>query len=380
MSNAAARLFEEIVPTLPANTIERFPDWPDVPHDERDQDYLDQPAQDGDEGLYPLRDERTAERAIDVLSDGTTPVGLPREDSELVEGALRVRGLDALAFYKSKRFEHERPYTGRWGIFFLKQGLQHVAGAISAAYPAYKDPRSLAHDFLYAHEHFHFRADLQTLMFEAVTQRHLYIPLRNALRGRRSRFVEEALANREALIWAKQSRVGIEEFAEDFMDLQPNAYARYREPLATLAGEWLANTLDLQPPGCLPRSDVTQWVSETPKGLKRKSLCPQYVIYPRSLKTWLDPAWVPPPVRSVIDSKEVEKILASKYRNLQAKWKQTKRKLIENRLLPGLNFKPWGEKSYSVRVDDNFRAHLKNQEPGVWEAYEIGPHEKLGHG
>lgn len=380
MPNAAERLFEEILPKLRADTLQEFPDWPDIPYDERGQDYLDEPRQDDDEELYPLRDERTAERVIDALREDSSPIELPPEDSELVEGALRVKGLDALAFYKSKRFEHRRPYPGRWGIFFLKQGLLHVAGEISVAYPAYKDPRRLAHDFLYAHEHFHFRADLQTLMFEAVTQRHLYIPLRKALRGRRSWFVEEALANREALVWAKQSRVGVGEFAEDFMDLQPNAYARYDEPVAALAGEWLANTLDLQPPGCLPRSDVTQWVPATPKDLMRKSLCPQYVIYPRRLDTWLDPAWVPPPVTRVIDGKYVEKMLSSKYRNLKEKWEQTKKKLVENRLLRGLNFKPWGESSYSVRVDDNFRAHLKNQGSGVWEAYEIGPHKKLGHG
>ena len=380
MPNAVDRLFEEILPTLSERTLEGLPDWPERPDEAYDQDYLDEPPQDDDEGIYSLRDESTAERAIDVLLGDTGPIVLPPEDSELVEGALRVKGLDALAFYKSKRFEHRRPYPGRWGIFFLKQGLLHVAGEISIAYPAYKDPRRLAHDFLYAHEHFHFRADLQTLMLEAVTKRHLYVPLRNALRGRRSWFIEEALANREVLAWAKQSRVGIEEFAEDFMNLQPNAYARYGEPVATLAGEWLANTLDLQPPGCLPRSDVRQWVIATPKDLMRRSLCPQYVIYPRRLEHWLDPAWVPPPVTRVIDNKEVQKKLSSKYRNLQEKWTQTKNKLIENRLLRGLNFKPWGENSYSVRVDDNFRVHLKNQGGGIWEAYEIGPHKKLGHG
>jgi hypothetical protein len=379
MPNAAERLFNEIVPNLPPHTLEQ-PDWPDVTSDEMDYDHLDERPLDDDDDIYPLRDESTAEREIDALREESSPIELPPEEKELIEGAIRVEGIDAIAFYKSKRFEHRRPYQRKWGIFFLKHGLLHLADEIAIDYPGYKDPRRLAHDFLYAHEHFHFRADLQTLMFEAVIQRNLYIPLLNALRGRRSLFVEEALANREAFVWAKQSRVGIGEFAEDFMDLQPKAYARYGEPVATLAGEWLANTLDLQPPGCSPRSDVTQWVAATPKDLMRKSLCPQYVVYPRRLKTWLDPAWVPPPVTRVIDGQNVEKMLSSRYRNLQEKWKQTKKKLVENRLLRGLNFKPWGESSYSVRVDDNFRAHLKNKGSGVWEAYEIGPHKKLGHG
>ncbi len=54
----------------------------------------------------------------------------------------------------------------------------------------------------------------------------------------------------------------------------------------------------------------------------RKSLCPQYVVYPRRLETWLDPAWVHPPVTRVNDGKNVEKMLLSKYRNVQEKCKR----------------------------------------------------------
>ena len=56
---------------------------------------------------------------------------------------------------------------------------------------------------------------------------------------------------------------------------------------------------------------------------------------------------------------------------------------VENRLLHGLNFKPWpkdGPDRYSIRIDDNFRAHLKHLGAGKWIAYVLGPHKKLGHG
>src|SRR5690606_34492114 len=108
------------------------------------------------------------------------------------------------------------------------------------------DPMRLAHDFLLAHELFHYRSDLQTLMFEAVLKRNLYLPLRRALFGRRTHFVEEALANKQAFEWANKTSIGLREFAFHFLSLQPDAYSRFAEERLDLNGEWLANTLDLQ--------------------------------------------------------------------------------------------------------------------------------------
>lgn len=253
---------------------------------------------------------------------------------------------------------------------------------ISQGYPAYKDPRLLAHEFLQAHEHFHFRADIQTLMFEATLKRSLYLPLRRALRGRRTLFVEEALANKQAYEWAKKGAVGLREFANDFMSLQPNAYARFDEPSAELAGEWVANVIDLRPPGCLPRHDLAPWAEATPKDFMRRSLCPEYVVFPRRLESWLDPAWVPPPVTQIVEDAKVTKWLSG-FAQPARKWEDTKRKLLENRTLRGLNFKKWpkeGRDVYSVRVDDNFRAHLRHQGNGSWLAFLIGTHKEMGHG
>jgi hypothetical protein len=101
------------------------------------------------------------------------------------------------------------------------------------------------------------------------------------------------------------------------------------------------------------------------------------------LETWLPSAWIPPPVLEVIDGPELAELLSKKYSQLRAKWEETKRKLLENRMLKGLNFKKWqkgGNDVYSVRVDDNFRAHLRNLGNGRWLAYLIGTHKEMGHG
>ena len=105
--------------------------------------------------------------------------------------------------------------------------------------------------------------------------------------------------------------------------------------------------------------------------------------YPHKLSSWISPALVLPPVNEVQDGDDVVKLLQGRFSHLQAKWRQTKTKLLENRLLHGLNFKPWpkdGPERYSVRVDDNFRAHLQHFGAGQWLAYVLGPHKKLGHG
>jgi hypothetical protein len=137
------------------------------------------------------------------------------------------------------------------------------------------------------------------------------------------------------------------------------------------------------PPGTVLRPDLAHWVEASQAGLLRASLCPEYVIYPARPSTWLDPALVLPPVTNVEDGDVVAKVLNGRFVQLRDQWAATKAKLMENRLLRGLNFKPWpkdGPGRYSVRVDDNFRAHLQHLGEGRWIAYVLGPHNKLGHG
>lgn len=382
MTNAVDRLFDRVLSQLPDHPLETESEWADL-HDDYD-DILDRPPDTYEGEISPYQNIVNVDRAFDSMS-GTLTVPEPSDDDkDLVEGGVRSRGFEAIAFYKSKRFQNDRPYIGKWGIFYVQQGLRHVAWQISQFYPGYADPRSLARDFLRAHEHFHFRADIQTLMLEATLGKHLYRPTRQRFRRARSHFVEEAIANRQAYDWAKQLSVGLEEYARDFMLCQPNAYARFMEPVADLNGEWMANVIDGKPPRCTPRYELGPWVQATPREFMRKSLCPEWVIWPRRLSEWIDPALITPPVSEIIDDDKLLKILSKKLRNLRRPWQKTKDKLLIDKNLPGLNFKPlWPphpNRCYSVKVDDGNRAHLENLGDGKWLAYEIGGHTKLGHG
>jgi hypothetical protein len=381
MANSVDRLFEKVLAQLPDLEIDEDTSWPDISNET--EDVLDNPPDDDDEGrLYPYREIISRDRDFDKITGGITVPRVHEEDKELLDGGIRSRGFEAIAFYKSKRFQKQKPFVGKWGIFYINEGLTHVAWLISQTYPGYADPRTLARALLRAHEHFHFRADLTTLMLEATLGKHLYIPVRRRFRRARTYFVEESIANRQAYDWAKQERIGIEEFARDFMLCQPNAYARFLEPIADLTGEWMANVVDAQPPRCPPRNDLAPWVTSTPKEFLRQSVCPEWVIYPRSLSNWINPACITPPVKEVSEGDKFLKVINGKLRSLQRPWEKTKSHLLINKDLPGLNFKPWkkdGPRRYSVKIDDGNRAHLENCGDGKWLAYAIGSHTDLGH-
>lgn len=98
MANAIEKLFNNIVPSLRPMTAEPWPD--------------------GDSSIHepdPFEDSRDAEggqlisveEGIQTLDSGelfSTDDG----DGELIEGGVRARGMDVLAFYKSRRFINNR--------------------------------------------------------------------------------------------------------------------------------------------------------------------------------------------------------------------------------------------------------------------------------
>ncbi|HRD95481.1 MAG TPA: hypothetical protein PLA97_03645 [Rubrivivax sp.] len=377
MANAIEKLFDSVIPGLrPMQAA----DWPETETDIQDPNPFEDFRGSDNDSVLPLEDEA---RVLDVLDRMGERDAVTQEDRELIEGGIRARGMDVLAFYKSRRLIGHRPFIGRWGIFYLQPGLAYVRDEIAAAYPGFSQPSQLALEFLREHEHFHFRADVQTLMFEATLGHHLYMPLRKAMRGRSADFVEEALANRQVWDWAKKATVGMREFAYDFMKLQPGAYARFDERRLDLAAEWAAIAVDLKPAGLGMRRDLAAWVEATPRDYMRRSLCPEYVVRPVSLSRWISPVFQTPPVLIIVDGEAVQKSLGGRHSGLKEPWEETKRKLQTNRHLRGLDFKPWrqdGRGAYSVRVDDKFRAHLRHEREGQWTAYAIGGHKEMGHG
>ncbi|MGD9560753.1 MAG: hypothetical protein AB7F88_01015 [Pyrinomonadaceae bacterium] len=171
---------------------------------------------------------------------------LSEDESGRLGGAVQEHGFEAIAFYKSFRHRMRPPFVEKWGVFYLATGIKFISELIEYYTGNKDDAVPLAIKFLRLHEMYHFRVDALALTVEPPLSKHLYLPYRDAYRNYSSSCVEEALANSGAWNWARQLDkrfVGLLEFAEDFMDSQPNAYARYREALCVLGGE-LADNLN----------------------------------------------------------------------------------------------------------------------------------------
>lgn len=383
MPNILDRYFEDTsrrIPTQPIFSDQNLP-RPEYP-DHEGFDPTDLASENDD--LFPVEGRWAVDKARRRIGDRDTAFPISSDDRALLDGGIREVGFDVYAFYKSRRYIAARPYPGKWGIFYLDHGVTRVKELIEITYPGYGSSLRLAYEFLREHERFHFKFDLYALSVEAKIGRALYDPLKRAFRHHRIHQVEEALANHDAWEWAKREHVGLGEFAYDFMRLQPGAYARFDERKFELAGELAANLLDLNLSHTARREDQALWVGNVPVELLRRSLCPEYFVRPASLTAWINPAWKLPEVRNVIEAPSFSGLLASKYASLKERWDDTKRKLIENPGLPGLDFKRWDKTTghWSVRVNDNFRAHLHpiTQPFGTWEADEFGPHKAMGHG
>ncbi|MFN9936403.1 MAG: hypothetical protein ACK536_09265 [Hyphomonadaceae bacterium] len=129
MANSIDRLFESVLSRLPRTPIGDDPVWPDIA--DGYEDVVDRPPGSGNDQLrqyqevlatYPITDRLLEELSVPEISE---------EDKELVEGGIRSRGFEAIAFYKSRRFQSQKPFPGKWGIFYINEGLRHVGWQIS---------------------------------------------------------------------------------------------------------------------------------------------------------------------------------------------------------------------------------------------------------
>lgn len=318
--------------------------------------------------------------------DSTSIDELNDDQRRLIDGGLREQGMEVLALYKSFRFVSKPPFPGHWGIFYLDAGILRVSELMGEYGLGADDGYRMAVEFLRRHERVHFKFDVYALGAESILSQHRYEPLKLAFRNRKVFQVEEALANNEAWAWAKNRGTPLQRFAEDFMSTQPGAYARFNEPRNDLSAELAANLIDLNFAPNARRNDQPLWVANLPAAMTRwQSYCKEYRVSTKQvLSRWINPAWKLPSVTAIRDGDEVRKALEGRYAAHRSKWEETKAKLRNNPGLPGLRFKRWDTPpgTWSVRVDDNFRAHLlpKATPVGLWEAIKFGPHKAMGHG
>ena len=378
MSNILEQFFEEAISKFSNHTEELSASAHHIDYPEN-QGVMDE----SNHSVLPAEDFWQKETVFRKVAGADYRHPLSNDERALLDGAIRHIGIEAYAFYKSRRYISQYPFPGKWGVFYLEQGVARIIELIELAYPGYGGAQKLAYEFLREHERYHFKFDMYALSVEATLGKALYAPLKQAFFHSKIFQIEEALANRDVWDWARKGKIGLKEFAYDFMKLQPGAYARFDEKRFELAGELAANLLDLNLSPTARRTDQALWLGKVPDEFLRRSLCPEYFVIPTELTSWLNPAWKMPEVKEVLETKSFTKKLNKQESEIKSAWRRTRKKLLENANLVGLNFKPWKlTDQWSVRINDNFRAHLQPiiDSNGLWEAQDIGSHKEMGHG
>ena len=316
------------------------------------------------------------------------------EGDEAIAGGVRDHGIDILAFYKSYRFVNEKPFRGRWGIFFVNKAVRYLTHLLATEFPSLYRPRTRAIEFLWEHEIYHAKFDVGVLAVEAIAKQHFYLPQMIAFRRHQNQQPEEALANESSWRHVKQydplvsrsrkaSFEGVDGFSQfffDFMKMQPGAYARFDEDVYELKSEAAAGIFQRQRYRVARADHLARLIGLNPRGTCTKTDVPRHLIGGVRYSTLISPARFIPKVQEIRESDKFKSSIQGDHKKL---WTNTKEKLVAASSLPGLDFKFWDAPDvWSVRANDNFRAHLSaiSKTNGIWEAVAFGNHKEMGHG
>jgi hypothetical protein len=313
------------------------------------------------------------------------------------ERLIQLHGIDALGWYFP--FHHR---IAQHGIYISSAGvLWLVSQCFRRKYS--DDPREdISRKFRYAthailrHETFHFAAECMAANWELAIGAACYVKAQSILRSSAGYIEhEEALANGYMLRgfrWESAATRGslAAGALADFTRRMPPGYNEgsryiaannYTEGCRDLAAEyqtcisrrWYAPRHTFESLGLYPNVSRIDW-----------HRCPIIIVDEHQLFEKL--AIVPHFIFSIPVIRETSSFakqlmqLGSRYDQL---WTTTKRKLSHSTTLKGLDFKTWpprGADWYSVRVDRDVRARLRNDKRiGSWFAEEIGRHGAMGH-
>ncbi|KUI27326.1 hypothetical protein [Mycobacterium sp. GA-2829] len=305
----------------------------------------------------------------------------------------QIRGTDALGWYVTF---HQRRY--QHGVYIPVEGvLWLVLHAFQRVELPVERRIELAFHAILRHELFHFEVDCMTANWELTTGVDVYWNARGFLNGSGYIEQEEALANAYMLRGFKHptrslaNSVGTYAALRRFCERQPPVYD-HGPKVAKTRGSYLLE--------CSWLADMYHQVSKTSWHVPHE--LDTLIFYPNPVRIdWTRcPIIVDDPVhllqrlgigislfRAVEDVEETPKFQSALSKldpKLQKQWLKRKADLARSTALKSLDFKQWkkaGPNVYSVRVDGNYRAHLRHdRDEQVWFAEAIGNHKKMKHG
>jgi hypothetical protein len=312
------------------------------------------------------------------------------EEGERIRKSLLVRGMDALGGYLTFHM-----VGAQWGIYINVSGIAYlVKYAFSELTAPLEEKANLAFHAILAHELFHFATDFAISQAELVHQEAWWLPAQKVFKLEKPGYLaeEERLANAYMLAAFRSMKASLriakkqEALRQFTRTLQPEGYCdgwkvrkeHWETLLAELAAEYGRHTTKAaKNSGLWDAKYGYDWAAQFP--IKPKidwRYCPIHLVHDGS-RLGIPPEWLKfiSRLASITESGKFYDKLLTLAQPIQKAWNNTKRKLIEA-ITPGADFKPWPKKGpgvFSVRVNDNFRAHLQRR-----RHEEIGWQSKLG--
>jgi hypothetical protein len=305
--------------------------------------------------------------------------------------------MDALAWYASFH------YPGlQWGIYIPISGLAYMMQNAFGSLPVPLETKAhLAFHAVLNHELFHFATDYAIAQMEMDYQEPWLVPAKRAFRLGIPNYCveEEQLANAYMLSAFRSMKPalrvkGKQAALRAFVEKQPQGY---RDALGVRSPDWnrlLGNLAHHygshavksanHPTLWNPRLGY-DWSARFPIRPRIDwHYCPIHLVND-SERIGLPPKWLSffSRLSAINETKEFLRKLEKLSPPIQRAWERTKQKL-GTAITAGADFKKWdkvGTDLFSVRVNDNFRAHLqRRRESDDWLAVAIGNHKEMGHG
>jgi hypothetical protein len=321
----------------------------------------------------------------------------PLFDGELgqrLKQSTLIQGIDAYGWYSSF---HQ---TGvQWGVYISLTYMRYfMHDTLKSLQVSTMTKAEIAFNCILNHELFHFATDYAIAQAELFSTEAWWWPMHEA-KNPHHNIQEEKLANAYMLQSCERTKSefkikGKKESIKNFTKLQPPGYCDavsvkrndWKRELALLAHEYGKHTEEMKNNYILWSDkfgfDWARFFPISPQIDWR--FCPIFLV-DDTKKYGVNSGWLEylTSIPLIEENFSFQNQLSKLGQNIRKAWDRTKFRL-QQQITPGADFKKWppgGDNVYSVRINDNFRAHLKGV-PGDknWVAIGIGSHKNMGHG
>jgi len=359
-------------------------------------DAVEQPSDESDDG--PTGEPAVAFEVPPRTTDADVRSALGRDRLHEIDRVFQLRGSDAYGWYTT--FHQKRV---QYGVHIPFEGiLAFVVHALAEVNVPLDRKLDLAFHAILRHELFHFNVDCMAANWELATGAALYWKGKDRYRQPLGYVqLEEALANAYMLRGFKNpnrllsNSGGAYEALKRFCARQPAGYkdgARYVRTRGDYYESYFGQCFELS--DMYQHESSSTWTSpETLDALIFYpdliridwTRCPVIIVDEHNLRdalgitiTYFEM------VKSIEETADFVKSYRKLDRRLQKLWTIRKQDLARSTALKSLDFKQWkteGSDVYSVRLDGNYRAHLRyDRGRTTWYAEGIGNHKAMGHG